>query len=61
MENSIKDIMNFAKADNAWLDMVTEIFGDEALDAMNDERGEGEEGTPLRAAFNAREEALKML
>ena len=44
-------------ADDAWQDQLVTAFGSQAGDARYDERGRGEEGTPLRAAYEAREAA----
>lgn len=59
--DAISKVTKFADADNLWLDLVNEKFGDDAFDALQDERGEGEVGSPIRAAFDARQAALKLL
>jgi hypothetical protein len=58
---TLAQTLSFGKADAAWLDMVNEVFGEDAPDAIQDVRSEGEEGTPLRAAFEARQAALNSL
>jgi hypothetical protein len=47
----------FAEADDAWQAELEKTFGKGAGDARYDERGRGQKGTPLRAAYDAREAA----
>lgn len=49
----------FADADAAWDAQLVAAFGSRSGDARYDERGRGQEGTPLRAAYEARMEAFR--
>lgn len=49
----------FSKADDAWQMELVATFGKEAGDARFEPRGEGQPGTKLRAAYEARDAARK--
>ncbi len=48
----------FADADAAWDAQLVAAFGSRSGDARYDERGRGQDGSPLRAAYEARMEAF---
>lgn len=55
--NRILAAQAFRLADDEWKRQLEEVFGRAAGDARYDERGRGEEGTPLRRAYDDRDAA----
>ena len=47
------------EADDKWQDMIFAMFGHDAYNARYDERGRGEDGSVLRAAYDARLAAIR--
>lgn len=48
-----------ADADAAWDAQLVAVFGSRSGDARYNELGRGQDGTPLRAAYEARMEAFR--
>lgn len=51
------ELKPFQDADDAWSAELRRVFGKDAGQARHEPRGTGEEGTDLRRAHDAREEA----
>jgi hypothetical protein len=57
MPDTLALLTAFNDADLIWHNALIDVFGSNAGQARYEPRGRGEQGSPLRAAYLAREEA----